>query len=570
MLTTRVAVDLANKIAEPQGAACVTMTNPATGELRDRLGALGCGQRESVFVGTVHSFVLSRIVLPFAAYVGRPELLQVSIASKADCERAFRQAIDAAGGGDRRLIRSTVERHRKRLSPPEDWARSGDVIIDVAARYLDILHTQLLIDFDELIGIGVDFVEHHHLIRHVLNARYPHIYVDEYQDLAPGLDRLVKALCFDYVTGSDLFAVGDPDQAVFAFTGTRPELLIELGARGDVTPIHLRRNYRCGQEIVRVAQGVKHGQSPVTAHRVGGSVTAEPCPMVSPSNAPAALSAFSTQSSAASRCMRSPSSAPPTTSVKPPSPRCARPAYRRTSATPTTIATPPAPTLVEGAVAWACRGRETSNYRLGSLLRQWRSIQGTAHTREQDAALTQLLLDYQTRGEQPAHVFLDDLLALGLTAALQRPELADDALQIAAMRTALTTERLSGLTIDDLAARALKTDRVEVTTMTSSKGLEFDIVIILGVDQGRIPFWKAQRRAGRRGSSEVLRVTHPSPQRGPHLLLGIRRMGQWQHRPKRAQRVPARDRASLRNAPQSLAPRRDGGVGEQQSGLVCG
>ena len=97
-------------------------------------------------------------------------------------------------------------------------------------------------------------------------------------------------------------------------------------------------------------------------------------------------------------------------------------------------------------------------------------------------------MDYQTRGEQPAHVFLDDLLALGLTAALQRPELADDALQIAAMRTALTTERLSGLTIDDLAARALKTDRVEVTTMTSSKGLEFDIVIILGVDQGRIPF----------------------------------------------------------------------------------
>ena len=278
LLTTRVAVDLANKIAEPQGAACVTMTKPATGELRDRLGALGCGQRESVFVGTVHSFVLSRIVLPFAAYVGRPELLQVSIASKADCERAFRPAIDAAGGGDRRLIRSTVERHRKRLSPPEDWARSGDVIIDVAARYLDILHTQLLIDFDELIGIGVDFVEHHHLIRHVLNARYPHIYVDEYQDLAPGLDRLVKALCFDYVTGSELFAVGDPDQAVFAFTGTRPELLIELGARGDVIPIHLRRNYRCGQEIVRVAQGVKHGQSPVTAHRVGGSLTAEPCP----------------------------------------------------------------------------------------------------------------------------------------------------------------------------------------------------------------------------------------------------------------------------------------------------
>jgi hypothetical protein len=46
----------------------------------------------------------------------------------------------------------------------------------------------------------------------------------------------------------------------------------------------------------------------------------------------------------------------------------------------------PCTALVEGCVAWACRGRETSNYRLGSLLRQWRSIQGTGHTREQDAA----------------------------------------------------------------------------------------------------------------------------------------------------------------------------------------
>ena len=48
----------------------------------------------------------------------------------------------------------------------------------------------------------------------------------------------------------------------------------------------------------------------------------------------------------------------------------------------------PCTALVEGCVAWACRGRETSNYRLGSLLRQWRSIQGTGHTREQHAALT--------------------------------------------------------------------------------------------------------------------------------------------------------------------------------------
>jgi DNA helicase-2/ATP-dependent DNA helicase PcrA len=494
LLTTRVAVDLANKISEPQGAACMTMTNPAAGELRERLSALGRGRRESLFIGTVHSFVLSKVVLPFAAYVGRPELMQISIASTADSGRAFREAINAIAGhgADHRLIKSTVEHHRKRLSPPESWERSGEVIVKVAARYLEILHNQGLIDFDELIGIGVHFVENHQLVRQVLNARYPHFYVDEYQDLAPGLDRLIKALCFDYRTGSQLFAVGDPDQALFAFTGTRPELLIELANRGDVTPINLRRNYRCGEEIVRVAQLVKHGQSPVVADRAGGSVTTELCP-----DGFAQQCSRSAERIAAARqrgvalheivLLATTNELCGTALIA--LREAGVPAYfRNTDDYRLTACT----ALVEGCAAWACRGRETSNYRLGSLLRQWRSIHGAAHTREQDAALTQLLLNHQTRGELPAYVFLDALLDLGLGAALQRPELADDAVQIAAMHAALTTTgRLNGLTIDGLAARALKTDRVEVTTMTSSKGLEFDIAIILGADQGRIPFYKA-------------------------------------------------------------------------------
>ena len=492
LLTTRVALDLANKIAEPQGVACVTMTNPAVGELRDRLTTLGRGRRESLFVGTVHSFVLSRIILPFASYVGRSDLLQVSIASTAECNRAFQEAITAVGGiMDRRLLKSTVEHHRKRLSPPHDWALSGSTVIAVAERYLDILHGRGLIDFDELISIGVDFVENQPRIRHVLNCRYPHVYVDEYQDLAPGLDRLVKALCFDHPTGATLFAVGDPDQAVFAFTGTRPELLIELAERGDVTTIHLRRNYRCGQEIVRVAQGVKHGPSPVIAHRGGGSVTTEACPEgFDQQCARSAARILETRERGialheiAVICTNNAQCETAVRTLR----QIGIPAYfRNTEDYRLTACT----ALVEGAVAWACGGRETSNYRLSSLLDQWRSIQGNARSRETDAALTQLLLDSQTRGKELAHAFLDDLLAVGMAAALRRPELAEDAVQITGMREAMSTGALSGLTIDGLAARALKTDRVEVTTMTSSKGLEFDVVIILGADQGRLPFWTA-------------------------------------------------------------------------------
>jgi DNA helicase II / ATP-dependent DNA helicase PcrA len=159
LLTTRLAVDLTDTIPDPQGAACVTMTNPAAGELRDRLYALNVDRRSALFVGTVHSFVLNRIMLPFAAFAGRRDLNVLSIATDAQRKSAMANAITAAGPGDHRLIRSTVEHHFKRLSPPEIWAHSGEVVAAVGAGYRERLHAQGLIDFDEIIEIGVQFVE---------------------------------------------------------------------------------------------------------------------------------------------------------------------------------------------------------------------------------------------------------------------------------------------------------------------------------------------------------------------------------------------------------------------------
>lgn len=493
LLATRVAYDLVNKIPEPHGAACVTLTNPAADELRDRVAALGVTSRPSLFIGTLHSFVLTRVVVPFAAFVGRPELAHVSIASPTDQTRAFEIAMDGAGidRWDRRNVPSTVSYHRRRFSTAEEWARSGEQIRDVARRYIADLHGRGMIDFDELIEIGVDLVESHQQIRRVLNARHPHIYVDEYQDLAPGLDRLVKALCFDYVTGSELFAVGDPDQAILAFTGARPELLTELAARPGVTAVHLQRNYRCGQEIIRIAQFVKHGKAQVIADRAGGAVTEQHCPggFAEQCAAAAARIAEDQQRGVALHdiviiCPANEQCETVTDVLR----RRGIPAFfRNTSDYRMTAAT----AFAEGCAAWACHGRERSGYRLGSLLRQWRSLHGSAWRRERDAELTALLLDWRLRGTEPARTFLADLQTVGLDVALRRTTRADDALNIAAMTNALTDGRLAELSANDLADRALRTDRVEVTTMTSSKGLEFDIVIILGLDQGRLPFFKS-------------------------------------------------------------------------------
>lgn len=98
-------------------------------------------------------------------------------------------------------------------------------------------------------------------------------------------------------------------------------------------------------------------------------------------------------------------------------------------------------------------------------------------------------MDFTARAEEPASCLVTQLLEAGLVTALKQAALADDAIEVKNMTQALTSGPLHTLSVRDLAEQARKIDRVEITTMTSSKGLEFDVVLILGVDQKRIPFF---------------------------------------------------------------------------------
>lgn len=493
LLATRMAYDLMNRIPRPHGAACVTLTNAAAAELRERIDALGLRDRANLFVGTVHSFALNAIIVPFATLVGRTDLTRVAIASSTEEKAAFQAAIDNVYGSDyeSRYVQSTIDINRRRFASDEDWAKAGANIREVANRYLDNLHQQGLIDFTELIQIAVDFVEQHRTIRTALTAKYPHLYVDEYQDLAPGLDRLVKALCFDYYNAAELFAVGDPDQAVFGFTGTRPELLVELGQRSDVQDITLQRNYRCGHEIIRIANGMKHSDSHVVGNHDGGEVTVTRCPQgfaAQCTHAAARVSAATEDGTPLHEIVIiCPTNAQCITAVEVFRQQGIPVSYRNTDHYRATQVT----SFIERCAAWATLGHEGSHYRLGDLLRQWRLILGPRSERRTDIALTELLMNFANRGGDSASQLLEELHSIGLTAALARPALAADAIEATKMKLAVTAGPLRNLTVRDLADYARKTDRVEITTMSSSKGLEFDVVAILGMDQKRVPFFSS-------------------------------------------------------------------------------
>lgn len=490
LLTTRLAFDLANRVPKPHGAACITLTNTAAAELRRRIEVLGVEDRHHLFIGTVHGFTLGRVIAPFATLVGRPELANISIASKQQCRETYDEAIAEVFDPyeDTWNVQSTIEFNRQRLATDKEWALSGEKIQEVARRYEAKLRTKGLFDFLDIVTIAVELVERHKVIRRVLTAQYPHLYVDEYQDLAPGLDRLVRSLCFDYVVNSELFAVGDVDQAVFGFTGTRPELLEEVAARSDVTAVPLERNYRCGEAIIRIANLMRKGKPPIVGNRDGGNVSATRCPGGFDDQCQRAVEAVNnaiTQEvplhEIAVICPLNSQCEQITDALR----VAGIPAFVRGSEYRLT----PVTAFIEGCAAWATLGRECSNYRLGELLAYWRTFMGARWSRADDVRLTELLMDYETSGEEPAHHLIRELLDLGLQRALQQVALADDAVQVRQMYGALTVGNLSNVSVRELAEHARKVDRVEVTTMTSSKGLEFDVVLIMSADEESIPHY---------------------------------------------------------------------------------
>ena len=491
LLTTK-AVWLANNALPPsQGLACVTLTNAAANELRTRIRALGQPVGHTVSVGTVHSFAMTHIIRPFAAAAGHPEWANYTLAPRQVARAAMTQAINLAfpAGADTRYVDSTINRNRKMCLTEEDWQAAGPYIRDAADAYERLLRLQNHIDFDGAVRVAVDLVERYPFVQTVLNARFPYLMIDEYQDLAPGLHRIVSALSIDD-GGSTLFAVGDPDQAIFGFTGTRPELLLELADRPDVHRVDLRINYRCGAVIAEAAQRILGADVQPYTMRGGGAVTVQ-CE-------PAGLTAQADYIARRISDLRA-AGAPlhEIAVLAPQNDDCSSivevlrghdiPAAWHASdydSSPLTI-------VIEAFAAWAACGREGSGHRLGDLFDQWHHLGDWDAFRTATDGIMDLLL--HTTADSGAAEFVE-----AIAAVLDGPELSttlrdDDVAAFTRMRAALAAGgAMAGHTVSQLGRLRLRDGRVEVSSMTSSKGLEFDHVFIAAVEHGRLPYYTSK------------------------------------------------------------------------------
>ena len=254
---------------DPGQITAVTFTNRAAQEMRDRLkqasDAKQCGY-EDIQIGTFHA-VSSR----FLKKKGIPVLL----ADEGLKEELAGEAMKQAGlkGSPGRFLRD-LSRVKNGMTEPESEEgkeTETDKRKEARALYQKAMKEQGIMDYDDLLLETLRLLEEEETVTDEDRACFACLLIDEFQDINPLQYRLMQAWNRN---GTELFVIGDPDQSIYGFRGSDAACFDKL--QEDFPELHtirLKENYRSTRQILAASLAViSHnagGARQMQAHRSG-------------------------------------------------------------------------------------------------------------------------------------------------------------------------------------------------------------------------------------------------------------------------------------------------------------
>jgi DNA helicase-2/ATP-dependent DNA helicase PcrA len=260
VLTRRIAHLLGAVGVKPPEILAITFTNKAAAEMRDRVTDLVGPPARAAWVMTFHS-ACGRILRREAERLGYRS--NFTIYDSGDQQRLVKQCLADLERDPKRFtprgIHSQISNAKNRLVGPAEYGeRVASFYDQTVAEVYDLYQKRLFasnaVDFDDMLFLTVDVLERFPEALKKWQDAFRYILVDEYQDTNHAQYRLLQLLAEKH---TNLFAVGDPDQSIYAFRGAdiRNVLEFERDFPGAAT-IALEQNYRSTQNILDAANGV--------------------------------------------------------------------------------------------------------------------------------------------------------------------------------------------------------------------------------------------------------------------------------------------------------------------------
>jgi len=245
----------------------LTFTNKAAKEMKERSLAMMDTNAHPPLLCTFHKFGL--LFLKFNIHLlGRQNNFVVI---DTDDKKRIIKKINAELPTP--LIASEISRYKNSLLTPDDAYKQAELfnykqIAEVYGEYEKYLHENNLVDFDDLIALTYKLLNENQELATATSKKYQYIMIDEYQDTNELQLMLLQKLC---TTHNNLCVVGDDDQSIYGWRGANIRNIMEFDDDFKGAKVFkLEDNYRSRNPILQAANTlIEHNRSRLGKKLIG-------------------------------------------------------------------------------------------------------------------------------------------------------------------------------------------------------------------------------------------------------------------------------------------------------------
>jgi DNA helicase-2/ATP-dependent DNA helicase PcrA len=264
-LTHRIAYLLEVKKVRGENILAVTFTNKAAGEMRERvkrlLESVGSRAGDRALIGTFHSIcvrMLRKDIETMGVY-GSSFNIYDSDDQQTLIKQALRTLEISPEQVKSRAVAGVISKAKNNLKTPEQFMREASGYYEeIVAKVYDLYQKELVranaLDFDDIIGETVKLLQKNEEVRTKYQDLLQYVLVDEYQDTNHSQYLLVTLLAAKH---RNIFVIGDDYQSIYGWREADIRNILDFEKDyPDARVVTLNQNYRSTQTILDAAQGV--------------------------------------------------------------------------------------------------------------------------------------------------------------------------------------------------------------------------------------------------------------------------------------------------------------------------